>query len=215
MQIYWHGYSSIRIEATQNQQEVSLVTDPFESEGNVRFPRTLTPDVLVLSHQDRKRFYIEGVQGSPFIVSEPGEYEIKGLFVQGIQDAALDSGEKSRPVLYRMVVENMSLGFLGQIHRKLTDREIEALGDIDILLLPVGGGDVLNSKLASEAIALIEPRVVVPLYHDLPGLKAPLEHVDQFCKALGVCKRQDSNKLKISKKDLPAEDLLVAVLEKA
>jgi L-ascorbate metabolism protein UlaG (beta-lactamase superfamily) len=169
----------------------------------------------VLSHQDRKRFYIEGVQGSPFIVSEPGEYEIKGLFVQGIQDAALDSGEKSRPVLYRMVVENMSLGFLGQIHRKLTDREIEALGDIDILLLPVGGGDVLNSKLASEAIALIEPRVVVPLYHDLPGLKAPLEHVDQFCKALGVCKRQDSNKLKISKKDLPAEDLLVAVLEKA
>ncbi|MCC7357791.1 MBL fold metallo-hydrolase [Candidatus Uhrbacteria bacterium] len=214
MQIYWLGYSSIRIEATHNQQEVTLVTDPFENEGNLRFPRTLAPDVLVLSHQDRDRFNIEGVQGAPFIVSEPGEYEIKGLFVQGIQDPAVDDQERSRPVLFRMVVENMSLGFLGRIHRTLTDREIEALGDIDVLLLPVGGGDVLNSKSASEAIALIEPRVVVPLYHDIPGIKVPLEHVDQFCKSLGVCRRQDSNKLKLTKKDLPADDLLVAVLEK-
>lgn len=215
MQIYWHGYSSIRIEATHNQQDVSLVTDPFENEGSVRFPRTLTPDILLLSHQDRKRFHIEGVQGTPFIISDPGEYEVKGLFVQGIQDQEVDAGKNLRPVIYRMVVENVSIGFLGQIHRKLTDAEIEQLGDIDVLLLPVGGGDVLNSKLASETIALVEPRVVVPLYHDIPGLKAPLEHVDQFCKALGVCKRQDSNKLKISKKDLPAEDLLVAVLERA
>lgn len=215
MQIYWHGYSSIRIEATHNQQDVSLVTDPFENEGSVRFPRALTPDLLVLSHQNRKRFHGEGVQGSPFVISDPGEYEVKGLFVHGIQDPNIDAGTDQRPVLYRMVVESMSIGFLGQIHRKLTDHEIEELGDIDMLLLPVGGGDVLNSKLASETIALVEPRVVVPLYHDIPGLKAPLEHVDQFCKALGVCKRQDSNKLKISKKDLPAEDLLVAVLERA
>jgi L-ascorbate metabolism protein UlaG (beta-lactamase superfamily) len=215
MQIYWHGYSSVRIEATQSQQEVSLVTDPFETEGSVKFPRSLSPDLLVLSHQDRKRFAVDAVQGAPFIVSEPGEYEVKGLYVQGIQDPYIDSGTATRPVMYRMVVENLAIGFLGQIHRKLTDMEIEELGDIDILLLPVGGGDVLNSKLASEAISLIEPRVVVPLYHDIPGLKAPLEHVDQFCKALGVCKRQDSNKLKISKKDLPAEDLLVAVLERS
>ena len=215
MQIYWHGYSSVRIEASLNQQDVTLVTDPFENEGAVRFPRTLTPDMLVLSHQDTKKFNLDGIQGKPFVVSDPGEYEVKGMYAQGIQDVALEEGGKLRPIIYRIVAENMSIGFLGQLNRKLTQYEIEELGDIDILLLPVGGGEVMNSKLASETISMIEPRVVVPLYHDIPGLKAPLEHVDAFCKALGVCKRQDSNKLKLSKKDLPSDDILVAVLERA
>ena len=56
MQIFWHGYSSVRIEAKTGEQECTLVTDPFENEAAVRFPRTLTPDVVVLSHQDRNRF---------------------------------------------------------------------------------------------------------------------------------------------------------------
>ena len=73
----------------------------------------------------------------------------------------------------------------------------------------------MDSKLASETISVIEPRLVVPLHYDLPGIKTKLTDVNAFCKALGVCKRQDSNKLKISKKDLPTEDLLVAVLERA
>ena len=92
---------------------------------------------------------------------------------------------------------------------------MEELGDIDILALPVGGGNVLDSKTAADAITTIEPRIVVPMYYDTPGVKEKLGSVDAFCKQLGVCKRQDSNKLKIVKKDLPPEDMLVAVLERA
>jgi L-ascorbate metabolism protein UlaG (beta-lactamase superfamily) len=112
-------------------------------------------------------------------------------------------------------VEGINIAFLGQLKRKLTDFEVEELDEIDVLLLPVGGGEVMDSKLASETISVIEPRIVVPLHYDLPGIKAKLTSVDVFCKALGVCKRQDANKLKISKKDLPAEDVLVMVLERA
>lgn len=215
MQIYWHGYSSIRIDAKTGDTDVTLLTDPFESEASVRFPRTIAPDILVLSHQDRKRFNLEGAQGTPFTISDPGEYEVKGLFVTGIQDPAVDTGEATRPVIYRFIVEGMSIAFLGQLKRKLTPFEIEALNDVDILLIPVGGGDVMDSKVASETIAEIEPRVVVPMHYDIPGIKAKLAGVDAFCKSLGVCKRQDVNKLKVSKKDLPTEDLLVAVLERA
>lgn len=215
MQIYWHGYSSLRIDAKTGDTDVTLLTDPFESEASVRFPRTVAPDILVLSHQDRKRFNLEGAQGTPFTISDPGEYEVKGLFVTGIQDPAVDASEKSRPVIYRFIVEGMSIAFLGQLKRKLTPFEIEALNDIDILLIPIGGGDVMDSKVASETIAEIEPRVVVPMYYDIPGIKTKLAGVDAFCKSLGVCKRQDANRLKVSKKDLPTEDLLVAVLERA
>ncbi len=215
MQIYWHGYSTVRIEAKSGDKEATVLTDPFQNEASLRMPRTVEPDILLLSHQDTKRFNLEGIQGKPFTISDPGEYEVKDVFVQGIQDRTLEEGVKERPVIYRCNIENMSIGFLGQLKRKLTDYEIEELGEIDILLLPVGGGEVMDSKLASETISVIEPRLVVPLHYDLPGIKTKLTDVNAFCKALGVCKRQDSNKLKISKKDLPTEDLLVAVLERA
>lgn len=215
MQIFWHGYSTIRIEAKSGDKEATVLTDPFANEASLRMPRTVEPDVLLLSHQDSRRASLENIQGKPFIVSEPGEYEIKDVFIQGIQDKALEAGEKHRPIIYRLSVEGMSIAFLGQLKRKLSDYEVEELDEIDVLLLPVGGGEVMDSKIASETISVIEPRIVVPLHYDLPGIKTKLSGVDEFCKALGVCKRQDANKLKISKKDLPAEDVLVMVLERA
>lgn len=215
MQLYWHGYSSVRIEATINQTDVSLLTDPYENEAGMRFPRTISPDMLVLSHQDRSRFNLEPIQNHPFIVSDPGEYEVKGLYVYGIQDPTVEPGVKERHVIYRFMVEGMSVAFLGQINRALTDVELERLENVDILLLPVGGGEVMGPKLASDTISRIEPRIVVPLHHDIPGAAKKLEHVDAFCKALGVCKREDSSKLKITRKDLPADDILVTVLERA
>ncbi|MFH1620725.1 MAG: MBL fold metallo-hydrolase [Patescibacteria group bacterium] len=214
MQLFWHGYSSIRIESKSADSEVSVVTDPYQNEASLRFPRTLEPDVLVLSHQDQKRFNIEGVGNAPFIVSDPGECEIKNVFIQGIQDREIEAGTKFRPVVYRIVVENIALAFLGQINRRLTDYELEELSNIDILLLPVGGGDVMSAKTAHETIKEVDPRIVVPLYFSLPGIKVELASVDAFCKELGVCKREDMNKLKLTKKDLPADEMSVMVLER-
>jgi len=215
MQIYWHGYSTIRIEAKIADKEATVLTDPFQNEASLRLPRTVESDILLLSHQDTSRFNLEGVQGSPFTISNPGEYEVKNVFVQGIQDATCEPEEKQRSVIYRIVAEDIAMAFLGQHRRKLTDMEVEELGDIQILFLPVGGGEVMDSKLASEIISIIEPRIVVPLHYDLPGIKTKLSSVNDFCKSLGVCQRQDANKLKITRKDLPAEDMIITVLERA
>ncbi|MDQ7815255.1 MAG: MBL fold metallo-hydrolase [Patescibacteria group bacterium] len=215
MQIYWHGYSTIRIEAKIADKEATVLTDPFQNEASLRLPRTVEPDILLLSHQDKSRFNLEGVQGSPFIISNPGEYEVKNVFVQGIQDPSCEPEDKHRSVIYRIVAEDIAMAFLGQHRRKLTDSEVEELGDIQILFLPVGGGEVMDSKLASEIISIVEPRIVVPMHYDLPGIKTKLGSVNDFCKSLGVCQRQDANKLKITKKDLPSEDMVITVLERA
>ncbi|OGL73701.1 hypothetical protein A3E39_01875 [Candidatus Uhrbacteria bacterium RIFCSPHIGHO2_12_FULL_60_25] len=214
MLIFWHGYTSVRIEAKTGEQECTLVTDPYENETSIRYPRTLTPDVVVLSHQDRKRFNLEPIQGTPFIISDPGEYEVKGMFVNGIQDPNADQGLQ-RPVIYRFQAEGMSLAFLGGLKRVPTETELEALPNIDILILPVGGGEVMDAKTAAGVISTIEPRIVVPLSFDIPGLKAKLGSVDAFCKQLGACQRQNVNRLKIAKKDLPVDQIMVAVLERA
>lgn len=214
MQIFWHGYTSVRIEAKTGETECTLVTDPYENETSLRFPRTLSPDMVVLSHQDRTKFNLEAVQGTPFIVADPGEYEAKGMFVNGIQGKGVDEG-KERPVIYRITAEGMNIGFLGGLKRIPTEEEMAELGNIDILLIAVGGGDYMDPKMAAEIIAEIEPRMVVPLSYDIPGIKAQLGTVETFCKQLGSCQRQDANRLKIAKKDLPVDQLVVAVLERA
>lgn len=213
MQIFWQGYSSIRIETKQAEEACTIMTDPFQNESAMRLPRATEPDLLLLSNQDTKIFNVDGVAGSPFTISEPGEYEVGGVFVYGIQDTDADEGAK-RPFIYRIEAEDMSVAFLGGLNRTLTNKEIESLGNIDILILPVGGGEVYDAKTASKIMSQVEPRIVIPVHYHISGIKTKLGTVDQFCSALGVCKREDVNKLKISKKDLPADDVLIMVVER-
>jgi len=213
MQIFWHGFSCIRIEATHGDQQASLVTNPFSNETGLRFPRTLAPDIVALTHQDDKQFPVDAFTNEPFVIRTPGEYEVNGIFAYAI---ALRSMDDKYPfnLMYRFQIEGMSVGFLGGLNRGLTDEEVSALGSIDILLLPVGGGDLLSAKQAIDVVKLIEPRMVIPLGYHTDGIKEELGTADAFCKEL-VCKREEGNKLKISKKDLPADELIVTVLERA
>lgn len=213
MQIFWHGLSCVRIEASHGDRDATLVTDPYGSDSGLRFPRTLAPDVVALSHQDGDKYPLDGFTNQPFVINLPGEYEVQGMFAYAIPFA--DAGEKGkRGIMYRFEVEGISIGFLGSLHRVLTEEEVAALGTIDILLIPVGGGGLATAKQAVETISLVEPRMVIPLAHHVEGLKEKLGTADAFCKEL-VCKRQDMNKLKISKKDLPADEVVVTVLERA
>lgn len=213
MQIFWHGFSSVRIESQHGDQQATLITDPFEAELGLKFPRSLSPSVVALSHQQRERFPLNVFENKPFVMADPGEFEVDGVFAYVIP-LADEQHPYPHTLMYRFEIEGMSVGFLGGADRSLTDAELGKLEDIDILLLPVGGDDRLSAKQAIETISAIEPRVVIPLYHHIEGVKKILGTADAFCKELGVCQRQDANRLKIARKDLPSEDLLVAVLEK-
>lgn len=213
MQIYWHGMSCVRIEASHGDQEAVLVTDPYGGETGLRYPKNLKPDVVALTHQDEKRFPLDIFETEPFVIHDPGEYEVNGIFAYAI---AMRTPEEKHPhhLMYRFEIEGISIGFLGNLHRTLTESEIASLGNIDILMLPVGGGDLITAKQAVDIIKLVEPRMVIPLAYHTEGLKQELGTADAFCKQM-VCKRADANKLKIAKKDLPSEDLVVTVLERA
>ncbi len=213
MQIYWHGYSCVRIETETRIGPVSVITDPFDADTGVRFPKSLTPDIVVLSHQEKKRFPME-FENKPFLIHDPGEYEVKGVFVNGI---AVPNPDKLHPhgVMYRFVIEGMMIGFLGGMDRIPTDAEIAELDNVDILLIPVGGAGLLTPQQAMETINRIEPRMVIPLGHYIEGMKEESGHVDAFCQAMGACKRNDTTKLKIQKKDLPADEMVITVLEKS
>lgn len=209
MQLSWLGLSSFEITTKNALGEVVVVTDPYDNQTGLRFPRTLEGHLVLVSHNEPDANSTASVSGTPHVVDIPGEFEVRGVFVYGM-NTPLKRGIPN--VLYRIEAEGMHLAHLGALDRELTDEELKRLQNIDILMIPVGGAGVLTPSQASEVIAQIEPRVVIPMTHQLPNLKTKYETVDAFCKQMGACRREEMNKYKVMRKDLPEEDMLIVNL---
>lgn len=216
MQISWQGLNCFSVTVSSINGEAIIVTDPYQNETGLRFPRTLGADVVVSTHDDEDANNLESVvengHGKPFVIDMPGEYEAKGIFVHAIS-AKRKEDKKAHQILL-IEGEGITIAHLGALNRELSDSELEALSNVDVLLVPVGGGRYMGSKMATEVIAQVEPRIVVPYAYAIDGVKEKLESLEAFCKALGG-KREDVNKLKITRKNLPEDQMVVYVLARA
>lgn len=132
----------------------------------------------------------------PFVISGPGEYEFANVFMRGFASTATYGGTPRVNTVYIVTLEDMRLCFLGALDSATLSREtLEEMGDIDILFVPVGGGDVLSPQEASKMIVSLEPHIVIPMHGDDASLKA-------FLKEEGVSGLEPLDKLTIKKKDI-------------
>jgi L-ascorbate metabolism protein UlaG (beta-lactamase superfamily) len=198
MQISWHGLSCFEITNKVNNKEVTIITDPYQNTTGLRIPRTLESDIVLSSHDEEDSNNIAAVAGTPYLIDQPGEYEVKDIFVFGI-NAKLKRTEQNKPVknmMFRIESEGMHLVHLGALDRILTDEELQRLQNVDILMIPVGGNRVMTPKVATEVISQIEPRVIIPMTHHTANVKEDLMNVSEFCK------------------DLPETDMLIVTLNR-
>lgn len=216
MQIIWNGLSCFEIITNTADGEVTVVTDPYDNATGLRFPRTIEPQVALISHDAPDANNIAALGGTPNVIDMPGEFEVRNVFLFGV-DAPLKREVKGARVancLFRIESEGMHIAHLGALDRALTDAELQDLGNVDILLVPVGGETVLTPKQAAEVIAQVEPRVVIPMTYELPSLKEAYGPVEAFLKEMAGVRKEEMNKYKIVRKDLPEEDMLIVVLNK-
>ncbi|OGM01192.1 hypothetical protein A2480_04445 [Candidatus Uhrbacteria bacterium RIFOXYC2_FULL_47_19] len=215
MIITWLGYSCFKIEVQNRDDKVTVITDPFSAEGKVRLPRSLTAEVVTSSHNSPRHNAASEIEGKPFIVSGPGEYEVKDVSVIGVPTFYEETDGKRSGVntIYCLTTEDLHLVHLGNLKHPLDDADLKDLSDIDILFVPVGGGDGLDAKRAAEVVAQIEPRVIIPMNYLSGKLGDGLQGVEPFLKALGVSEPETVNKLKITPRDLPQEETKVIVIE--
>lgn len=215
MTITFHGLSCFAMNVKTTSGEATLLVDPFDGATGLRLPRTLVADIVASSHAGKSASVFDNVSapehGFTFTVDLPGEYEVKGLFVYAL-NAIRKDGTPHR--IFRIEAEGMTIAHLGALDRPLTDEEAQQLGNVDILIVPVGGARVLSAAGAMEVVEQVEPRLVIPSYFAISGLKESFADVDAFCKAFGSCERDNTSKLKISRKDLPEEDMIARVLSK-
>lgn len=206
MQIHYFGLSSFKIVT----KDATVITDPFDKESGLTPPRG-AGDIIILGEKNNKLYSAtSGIQGEPFLISDPGEYDLKGVTVTGIP---LLQDENRYVSVYLIESEDISILNLTHIREwNIKQDDLDDLGEIDILILPVGSNSVLTPKLASQIAHDIEPKIVIPSHYATAGLKLPNEKVEEFTKAFGG-KPETMEKLLVKKKDLVQDKTQVIILE--
>lgn len=211
MVIIWYGHSCFKIQSG----EIVVVSDPFAKEIGLTPPR-MRADVVLVSHGHYDHSNSESLTGEPFVISEPGEYEIKGVEVRGIQTHHDQAGGKERGLntIYVVNLEGIRIAHLGDFGEgSLRNETLSEMGDIDILLLPVGGVYTIDAEAAAKVVKQVEPRYVIPMHYKIPGLKVKLDPVDSFLKEMGAGKTEALDRLTVKKKDLEGEKTEVVVMK--
>ena len=216
MTIYWHGQSCFQVVVSRGKNnQVNIVIDPFSEEIGLRLPK-LEADILLTTHGHPDHNNLKAVSGNPFLISGPGEYEIKEVFIQGISAWHDDSQGKERGqmTIYTIEAEELCLCHLGDLGQKeLNSEQLERIGGVDILMAPVGGIYTIDGKEAVKIMSQIEPKIIIPMHYSLPKLKIKLDGLDKFLKAVGLKTIEPIPKLTIKKKDLSEEEVKIVVLK--
>ncbi len=208
MEITWYGHSCFRI---TERNRLSVVTDPFSENIGLPVPR-LKADVVTVSHQEPGHNNVSAVKGSSHILTGPGEYEIGGVFINGIAMHFVEGDVARENVAYKFDYEGVTMLHLGDLAHVPDQSTIEEIGEVNVLLLPVGGGNGLRASQAAEVVALIEPGYVIPMHYAIPDLLLELDPLDRFLKAMGVARVQETETLKVSSGDLPEQSQIVVLV---
>lgn len=210
MTISWFGQSCFRIES----KDTRILFDPFSKEIGLKPPR-LNDNIVLCSHDHYDHNNLESASPETFVINTPGEFEKNGVQIVGVLSEHDNDGGKERgfSTIYVVKVEDVTLCHLGDLGQlTLRDEQIENIGDVDVLFIPVGGVYTINGAQAAAVVKQIEPKIVIPMHYKIPGLIFNIEGPEKFIKELGL-KAQEVDSLKISQKNLPVEETQVYIFK--
>lgn len=205
MVITWYGQSCFKI---QDRQQ-TILSDPYSPRKyGLRGPH-IKATLILLTDPDDEKIVKKNLKQECFLIHSPGEYEIKDIIIYGI----VFSSKEKQIIVYHLEISGIRFGILGEIDHMLNDKQLERLDGIDVLFVPVGEKNLLNSKGAIDIINSLEPRFVIPSCFKIPKLKINLSPVDTFLKEMGIKKVEKVDKLLLHKKYLSQEQTKIVVLE--
>ena len=214
MDISFLGHSSFRIK-TKN---ATVITDPFDPKMvGIKYP-PIDADIVTISHDHKDHNNTSAVKKVRKIISGPGEYEILDVSIIGIPSYHDNKSgeERGRNVIYIYEADGLRLAHLGDLGHKLSDDVIEELGEINVLMIPVGGTVSLGAEEAMEVVRSIEPNIILPMHFWEEGMNKEafekLKSVDEFLKESGMSVEKMP---KLSIKDIDmGDDSKVVLLER-
>ena len=201
MEITWLGHCCFRIRA----KEATVVTDPYDKSTGYTLGRP-TADLVTISIDNPAHNHVAGVAGDPRVIDGPGEFEIAATSVVGVTTTARgQDATVVRNVAYVIELEDLRIAHLGGIDSVPTSDQLEEIGAVDILLVPVGGGAALSAAAAAEAVSLLEPKLVIPMHYKTDIEKTALDPLERFLKEMGAKADETHAKIAMTRSALPEE----------
>ena len=213
MEITWYGHSCFRL---TERNYATVVTDPYDSKTIGYDALRLKSDIVTVSHDAPGHNNTDAVKGTSHVIDGPGEFEIGGVFITGVQSDSGGSSKKKkedapRNTIYVFDYDGITVAHLGDLKSTPTQAEIESLGTVNVVLVPVGGGGGLNAAKAAEIISLIEPNLVIPMHYSTPASKLSLDSLNKFVKEMGLSTPETQPSLKVTRSGLPNETHVVVL----
>jgi len=203
VKLSWLGHAMFYIEAVDGTK---IVTDPYSEKTGYSFPE-VSADVVTISHRHYDHDNVGNVKGSPRVIGRPGKYVIGSTIIEGISSYHDEvMGEKrGENTIFVFNLGEISIGHMGDYGQAMTDEHVNALKDIDVLLIPVGGTFTIDFKQAAEIVQSVRPKVVIPMHYKTEDCVINIGPVEPFLQEVPYTKRQKEETVQLSPAELPEE----------
>jgi L-ascorbate metabolism protein UlaG (beta-lactamase superfamily) len=209
MIIRWLGQASFNIEAADGR---TIRTDPFDE--SLGLPICKGPaDVVTVSHTHFDHAAVHLVARDPEVVDAPGTREAGGFIFTAVPTChdAEGGAKRGGNLVFCFEVDGVRLCHLGDLGHTLTTEQIEAIGPVDVLIVPVGGFYTIDAAEADKVIGQLAPKVVLPMHYKLPGMSLPIDDIGPFLK--GKKDVQHMEVLDLNGDTLPGEQTIVVLTQ--
>lgn len=204
MEITYLGRTCFRLRG----RDATVITDPCPPESGYRLGKP-SADIITLSRREDPAYsWVEGISGEPVVFDGPGEYEVKNVLVSGIGTKRADG---SRNLMFVVEIDGIQIVHAGLPDSVPMGAILEQLDDVDVLLMPVGGGISLGSAAASDLMETVDPHIAIPMHYKTPVEPLELDFLDKFLRETGQ-KIEPVQRLQVTRGSIPSE-LTVQVLE--
>ena len=210
MEITYLGHSAFKLRG----KTATVVTDPYGEEVGFKFPKKIEAGIVTVSHDHKDHNAVSSVDGSPYIVKGPGEYEISGVGVVGFQTYhdKEKGAAKGKNTIYRIEMDGLVIVHLGDLGHVLSSSDVDALGSVDMLCIAVGA-TALSLEEVQTCITEIDPSIVLPMHYNTPAhdqnVFGSLSPLSAFLKQMGKDTVEPVAKLTMTKDKLPEEMQIV------
>ena len=200
MDINWLGHSCFRIRG----RTATIITDPYSPDYGYSLNKP-TARIVTVSHEHPGHSYLDGVSGDFKSVRGPGEYEISGVLIVAVPTYHDDErgAKRGKNTVYVMDVDEVSVCHAGDLGHVLSSDQVEAIGNVDVLLVPVGGVSTINAAAATEVVRQLEPKAIIPMHYKTDVLDRGLAPVNEFLREMGLKEVVSQPKLTVTRANLP------------
>lgn len=206
MVIQWFGHSSFLIISANGTK---IITDPYESGGfggSLHYkPISVSADIVTVSHDHADHAYVEDLPNHFTVVRQPGLHTVRGIEIKGIQsyhDSEMGS-RRGGNTIFVMTVDRMRVCHLGDLGHILHPSEVEDVGSVDVLMIPVGGFYTIGPEEADRVIERLQPKLSIPMHFKTEKVDFPISPVEVFTRGKPNVKMLDVSEIEISKEMLP------------